>query len=183
MEQAPQGNEHTEHQQPEPERPLLSLDLAGEQGNVYAVIVHARHALPLEAQELFRQEIQAATAPDARKTYEDILGIVNTHVDLVDTSNTYPQYAWQGKVTDAVAWLNEQIAVLPESVPCGINGLYPDFDNSDTSPQAYLDVLWHEMAQTEQLLSQHDGDQREHLEHYRNLLMTTIARFFRYGLL
>lgn len=104
-------------------------------------------------------------------------------MELVDTSNTYPQYARQGKITDAVEWLNEQIQTLPQSVQCGIDGLYPDFDDPAIGPEMYLNVLWSEVAQAEQFIDQHDGDQRAHLEHYRDLLMTTIVKFLRCGLL
>lgn len=85
MEQAPQLNQ--------PERPPLSLDLSGPDGNVFAVIGLAHAQLAGGAQELFMAAIREATEPGAGKRYEDILGIVNAYTRLVDTSGLYPAYS------------------------------------------------------------------------------------------
>lgn len=184
MEHTSMGNEHDEQFELPPERPMLSLDLAGEQGNVFAVIGHAREVLQVvspEEQETFRQEITAATAFGAGKKYDDILAIVDTHVELVDVSETHPIYGrpehvaqaterYQQRVIAAIDHLNEQIMTLSETVPCGIDGLYPEFDDPDYSPARYMDVLNAEIGSTEGAIEHAHGEQWEAFETYRTML-------------
>ncbi len=87
MEQFPQANEE---EQP---RPRLDLDLSGPDGNVFDVVMLAREKLEGDARTKFDLAIREATQPGAGKKYDDILSIVNSHMDLTDTSGLYPQYA------------------------------------------------------------------------------------------
>lgn len=172
--------ERTEKSQPE--RPTLLIDLSINH-NAFDMIQRMHMQLGGKALEACQRAIDEANIPVENEGCDKLLSIIDAHVELIDTSNTYQQYAWQGKITDAVQWLNEQIKALPESVPCSIDGLYPNFDDPDTGPDVYLNVLWHEVAQTEQFMSEREGSERDFLGQYRNLLITTIAKFFRYGLL
>lgn len=188
MEQLPQTQELY------PQRPILSLNLAGEQGNVFAVLGYARQMIPQEDQDGFRDEIQAATAPGAGKKYDDILAIVDSHAELVDTSQTHPIYGnpehvqdaterYQRYVTGAVERLNEQILTLPETVPCGIDGVYPEFDEEDYSPAAYMVVLNFEIGSTESAIEHASEEQREDLEKYRLMLRECRTSLRRTGVI
>ncbi len=75
------------------ERPILTLDLSGPDGNVFMVIGHARALLGGEELDKFNDEVRAAIAPGAGKKYKDVLAIINTYVRLVDSSGLYPEYA------------------------------------------------------------------------------------------
>ena len=88
MERSPQGNEKNE-----PERPRLDIDLAGPDGNVFNVIGKARAVLEGDARKEFNQVIWEAAQRGSGKTYMDILGIVNSYMDLTDISGTYEMYA------------------------------------------------------------------------------------------
>jgi len=177
-----------------PDRPILSLDLAGEDGNVFMLVGRAQQVVPEEEREAFRQEIRAATAPGAGKKYDDILAIVDSHVELVDVSETHPMYGEPGRVQDvteryqryvtgAVERLNEQIMTLPETVPCGIDGLYPEFDEPDHSPEAYLAVLNSEIGSTEDKIEHASEEEREGLEQYRTMLRECRRALRRTGVL
>lgn len=183
MEQFPQDNNPNELPPPQPERPVLRADLSENQSDLAPLIATAQELLRGDALEVFQQEIHEVGTPVAEKDQRDLLEVMNEHVELVDISNSYPQYAWKEKITAAVQWLNKQIETLPQNMPCSIDGLYPDFDDPNTGPEVYLNVLWSEVAQTEQLMGQDDGRQQETLEYYHDLLMTTIVKFWRYGLL
>lgn len=84
LQQSEQEQEHAKH--------ILSFNALEETGNVYSIIVRARALLEGKRREAFMDAIDAATAPDAGKNYEDVLALVNEHVRLVDTSGHYPQY-------------------------------------------------------------------------------------------
>lgn len=183
MEQLPQSSKHNELPQSQLERPVLHADLGSSESNVTTLIATTQGLLRSEELGVFEQEMHEAHVSEAQKGYDHLLEIIDRHVELVDTGNTYPQYARQGKITDAVRWLDEQIEALPESIPSNVYHLHPDFDDPNTGPEAYLNVLRSEVAQAEKLVSLHDGEQREQLEQYRDLLMTAIAKFWRYALL
>lgn len=191
MENLPQDNQH---EQLEMQHPLLSLDLSGEQGNVFAVIGHAQQVVPADEQETFRQEIQAATAPGAGKKYDDILEIVNSHVELVDTSYSHPVYGnpehvqdtterYQRHVIGAVERLNDQMHTVPETTSIQIDGVYPEFDDEDYSPDKYMVVLNFEIGRVEGDIEHAVGAEREALEQYRAMLRECRSSLRRAGVL
>ncbi|HVB24077.1 MAG TPA: hypothetical protein VNG51_19220 [Ktedonobacteraceae bacterium] len=77
----------------EQERPRLDIDLSGPDGNVFMVIGMARQQLEEDTLKEFNREIWEATQHGSGKKYADILGIVNSYMDLIDTSGMYEAYA------------------------------------------------------------------------------------------
>lgn len=59
------------------ERPLLNLDLSGQEGNVFVVIGRTREMLTGLMLQHFNMEIGQATLITLGTRYEDILSIVN----------------------------------------------------------------------------------------------------------
>lgn len=176
MEQLPQNNET------EQARPRLDIDLRGPEGNVFILFIRARAELEGEALINFNREIWDATQHGSGKTYSDILGIVNSYMELTDTSGLYPAYTIEGKVTAAVGRLQEQVATLPPSVEAGINGLWPDFDNADTGSFAYTAVLGSEITRVQNEIVDSDESQREAYERYLAMLQECAAAFRRIGI-
>ncbi len=41
----------------------------------------------------------------------------------------------------AIDHFNEQLEALPEDIDCAIVGLYPEFDDPETSPQVFLTLV------------------------------------------
>lgn len=126
MEQVPQSNEPNEQQQPQPERPVLFIDLNSTQHNPLSLMLRTRELLGDDEWEAFGQEIQEADTPGANKDYHYLLAIIDSHVELVDISETHPVYGdtervaqatqrYQQRVIAAVDRLNEQLMTLPES--------------------------------------------------------------------
>lgn len=74
-------------------KPVLRLDLSGPSGNVYFVVGYAEQLLTGMMLVHFKEEVHAAMAPDAGKSYKDLLAIVHSYVTLVDTSGMYAEYA------------------------------------------------------------------------------------------
>jgi hypothetical protein len=74
-------------------KPTLKLDLSGPDGNVFIVIGYARERLTGLMLEHYNEEIRAAIAPGAGKTYTDVLAIIDKYVSLEDTSGTHPDYS------------------------------------------------------------------------------------------
>lgn len=156
------------------ERPLLSLDLSGPDGNVFMVLGLARALLEGEALERFNHDTQAARQPEARKRYEDILEIVNSYVRLVDRSGLYPQYAVDRKaVIDAVQLLNQGIDALPENTYTAIYGLYPDFETHELNEYVYLTMLEMEVQSAQNQLEQ--SKEKEPLERLLRLLQECVS--------
>lgn len=93
MEQLPQNNEG------EQVRPRLDIDLQGPEGNVFILFIRARAELGGDELKSFNKEIWDATQHGSGKTYNDILAIVNSYMELIDTSGLYPAYTIEGKVT------------------------------------------------------------------------------------
>ena len=132
------------------DRPILTLDLSGPEGNAFVVITRTRELLTGLMMEHFNTDIGRATLIDEGTTYEDILRIVNKYVRLVDSSRMYTNYAMNaGEVTAAIDHLNEQLKTLPDEVPCSLEGLYPDFDDPDLNEYAYWTLLSREIEDTE----------------------------------
>lgn len=73
-------------------RPKLIIDLRGTDGNVYMVIAKARQLVSSEQLDGFINAILDAQRPGVNKTYEDMLAIINSYVELVDSSGAYPAY-------------------------------------------------------------------------------------------
>lgn len=133
------------------ERPILTLDLLGPEGNVFVVISRARERLTGLMLEHFNTDIGKATLIDEGTTYQDILAIVNRYVRLIDRSGLYAEYAIdQEAIMAAIAHLNEQLKTLPDNIPCSLEDLYPDFDDPDTDAYAYMALLMLEIRDTEQ---------------------------------
>lgn len=66
---------------------------------------------------------------------------------------------------------NEQLQLLPEWVPCGIDGLYPEFDYPDHSPDIYLALVEVEMRHTEERLMRAEDSEKEALIRLITILM------------
>lgn len=178
MEQFPERNEHKQM-----ERPILTLDLSNNDGDIVAVILYARALLEGDELEAFRQEIQATDTTIAwgGKPYEDVLATVDAHVELIDLSNTFPQYGREGKIVAAVARLNEQVLALSTNTPCCIDGMYPSFEDPNCSPERYIVALKDEVEHTEHEINQCDDSQREDLERYKAMLLECVVSLQRYG--
>ncbi len=74
-------------------KPELIIDLQATDGNIYMVIAKARQIVPSEQLDSFIIATMDAQLPGAGKTFRDLLAIINTYVDLVDSSGLYPEYA------------------------------------------------------------------------------------------
>ena len=138
-------------------KPRLEIDLQGTNGNIYVVIGKARQIVPGEQLNDFLRELLDAAMPGVHTTYEDMLAIIHKYVELSDTSGLYPQYGGrpmdEAAIIAAVERLNEQLQTLPDSVPCSIDGLYPDFEFLDCGPEMYLVALNDELKDVEEKLA------------------------------
>lgn len=76
-------------------KPRLEIDLHGTNGNIYLVFGAARQVVPSDQLNRFIEAMLDATKPDAHKTYDDLLAIINQYVELVDTSGEYALYSPQ----------------------------------------------------------------------------------------
>lgn len=162
------------------ERPLLSLDLSGPDGNVFMVLGHARALFEGEALERFNHDTCEARQPGANKQYKDILEIVNLYVRLVDRSGLYPEYAVDKEaVMTAVQHLNEGIDALPQNVYTAIYGLYPDFDEPDMDENTYLTMLHMEIGSVQAQITQ--SSTKTPLEQLLTLLRECAEAFTRAG--
>ena len=145
-------------------RPILSLDLSGPDGNVFVVISRTRELLTGLLLEHFNTDIGTATLIDEGTTYKDILAIVNKYVRLVDNSGLYPEYGIDKEaVTKAVTLFNEQLAMLPDTVVCAIDGLYPDFDDPTIGASVYLSFVEDEIRWVISLMAQKQDEALERL--------------------
>src|SRR6266566_5406057 len=75
------------------DRPILTLDLSGPDGNVFVVTARTREMLTGLKLEHFNTDIGKATLIDEGTTYQDILSIVNRYVRLIDRTGLYTEYA------------------------------------------------------------------------------------------
>jgi hypothetical protein len=190
MEQSPTNNEQDG---PAQFKPILAFDAVGETGNVFSIISRTIGLLEGEEREQFQAEIAQATAPGAGKQYDDILAIVDSHVELLDASGTHPVYGntervdaitqrHQQYITAAVDKLNAQILTLPDSMPVHIDGVYPEFDDPAYSPLRYVAMLYDEMARVNRELAQSDEAQREAWRQYEAMLSECERTLRRAGL-
>ena len=88
MEGAPRNNESEP-----PERPKLDVDLSTWDGHWFNLINAARQRLEGDARKEFNQVIWEATQVGSGVTYNGLLGIINSYMDVTDTSGTYAAYA------------------------------------------------------------------------------------------
>src|SRR5438105_4656756 len=103
------------------DRPILTLDLAGPEGNVFVVIGAARAKLTGLLLEHFNTDIGTATLINVGTSYRDILAIVNKYVRLIDKSGLYTEYAVDKEVViKVIDKFNEQLQTLPLTVVCAI---------------------------------------------------------------
>lgn len=174
MERSPQNNEQ--------ERPRLDIDLQGPDGNVFMLFIRARAQLEGDALKAFNREVWDATQAGSGKKYGDILAIVDSYMELMDTSGLYPAYTLEGKVTAAVGRLQEQVATLPPSVDAGVDGLWPEFGNSDTGMFAYSVLIHNEITRIQDEIANGDQSQREGYERYLAMLQECDAVFRRIGI-
>jgi len=77
----------------ERERKRFEIDLSSSDGNLFVVIGLAKQLLKQEQLQEFEQQTAEAMKSGAGKTYEDLLEIVNSHVQLIDTSGWYSKYS------------------------------------------------------------------------------------------
>jgi hypothetical protein len=146
------------------DRPILTLDLSGPEGNVFVVIGRARELLTGLMLEHFNTDIGKATLIDEGTTYKDVLAIVNKYVRLIDKSGLYTEYAVsQDAVVAAITRFNEQLATLPDTVVCAIEGLYPDFDNPSIGAEVYLSFVEDEIRWVISLMAQRKDEALEKL--------------------
>jgi len=75
------------------ERPTLTLDLSGLEGNICVIFDQAAQLLPREKRQEFNLATWEAVQSRPGKTYQDFLALVNSYVRLVDSSGWYPEYA------------------------------------------------------------------------------------------
>lgn len=177
MEQLP----HSEEVGYEPQRPRLDIDLRGPDGNVFMVIGMARQQLEGEQLKIFNRAIWEATQSGSGKTYQDILSIVDTYTDFLDTSDLYPQYGREAHIMRAVNDLNTQLRALPPGVECEVTGLYPELDNPDLGPDKYCLLLEEEVSRVEYELRGAADEQQAVLQGLLGHLRTCIARLQRAG--
>ena len=146
------------------ERPILTLDLAGPDHNVFVVTARTREMLTGLMLEHFNTDIGTATLLDEGTTYKDILAIVNKYVRLIDRSGLYAEYALnQEEVIAAITRFNEQLQTLPPTVVCAIDGLYPEFDNKELGPEVYLSFVEDEIRWTVSILARNKDEGYERL--------------------
>lgn len=163
------------------ERPLLTLELAGPEGNVFVVIERARELLTGLRQEQFNTDIEQATLLSQDTTYKDILAIVNRYVRLIDRSRLYPDYVVsKEEVTAAVDHLNEQLQALDAAIYCSLQGLYPDFDDPDCNEYVYLTMLQLEIMSVDEQIKQ--GGDEEPLQRLLEVLQACVSAFARAGI-
>ena len=164
------------------ERPLLTLDLAGPEGNVFIVISCARTLLTGLMLEHFNTDIGQATLIDAGTTYSGILAIVNRYVRLIDRSGLYAEYAIdQEAILSAIGHLNEQLQTLPDDVPCSLEDLHPDFDDPDCDAYVYMAMLMLEIRDTEQDIELVGYDNAEPLRRLLTMLRECVSALQRAG--
>jgi hypothetical protein len=165
------------------ERPTLTLDLSGPDGNVFMVIGRARLLLTGQLLEHFNLDVRAALVPDAGKTYQDILAIVNSYVRLIDTSGLYAEYAVnQEEVIAAITRFNEQLKSLPDDVPCSLEDLYPDFNDPDCDAYAYLALLMMDIASVEKEIADASEAQVGPLQRLLTMLQECASALERAGI-
>src|SRR5207248_8839850 len=134
------------------------------EGNVFVVIGRARELLSGLMLEHFNTDIGQATLIDEGTTYKDVLAIVNKYVRLIDKSGLYIEYAVsQDAVVAAITRFNEQLATLPDTVVCAIEGLYPDFDNPSIGAEVYLSFVEDEIRWVISLMAQRKDEALERL--------------------
>ncbi|MDQ2906223.1 MAG: hypothetical protein M3Y81_22105 [Chloroflexota bacterium] len=175
MEKFPQGSEQYEQ-----ERPRLDIDLSGPDGNVFMVMGMARRTLDGDTLKAFNQAIWEATQVGSGKTYNDILALVNSYTDLLDTSNSYPQYGPEAHITAAIDRLNGRMQTLPHDI-CEIGGIYPEFDNPDLGPDKYGMLLTEEIERVEYELGRCSEEEQDGLLELRAHLMACTASLWRAG--
>jgi len=163
-------------------RPNLTLDLLGPDGNVFVVIGRARSLLTGLKLEHFNTEIGQATLLSEGTTYKDILSIVNKYTHLIDSSGTYAEYAIDEKaVMAAVDRLNEQLASLPEGIYCPLDGLYPEFGMPDCGPEVYLTMVENEITLVGRQIEQALAERREPLQRLLAMLQDCAYALQRAG--
>jgi hypothetical protein len=146
MEQLPRPDEQADD---EYTRPHIEIDLQGPDGKLFNVISIARQHLTGHALQSFNQTVWAYTEYGAGKTYDDMLGLVNTYMDLLDTSDLYPQYGRGAHVMAAVDTLNNRLHLLPPGIESPLTGLYPELDDPDMGPDKYVLLLEEELQRVE----------------------------------
>jgi len=70
---------------------------------------------------------------------------------------------------------NEQLAELPETIYCPLEGLYPEFDSPDYSPEIYLTMVANEATLVGRQIEQALADRKEPLEQLLAILTECAA--------
>lgn len=175
MEQLPNSNEYEPHLRPE-----LRLDLSGGDALPFNLVTAAMKQI--EGDELARlnQSVWLATQIGSGATYDDLLRIVDLHVDLVDTSGTFPLYATGSKIIGAVEQLNAHIGLMPAGINSEIEGLYPELDTPDIGVAEYLRLLDDEITRVGATIGW-DYEHMDALYTYKGALVRCAALLQRYG--
>ena len=176
-EQFPTGSEH------DPFRPQLDIDFSGPDGNVYMVVTLARAQLQGDALDDFNADVYASVRHGSGKTYTDVLAIVNTYVDILDTSNIYPQYGAEAHITAAVNALNAELHLLPPGIESEVTGLYPEFNKPELGPDKYGLLLEEEIRRVEGEVERAKEDTVYDWLNLQNRLRDTVAALRRAGVI
>lgn len=165
------------------DRPILTLDLQGPEGNVFVVIGRARRLLSGSTLAQYNTDIGNATLVNAGVTYPGILAIINHYVRLIDRSGLYPEYGVnQEEVIVAIDHFNEQLQTLPSDTPCSLEDLYPDFDDPDRDAYTYLALVTTEIASVERQIEQCSEDEKGLYERLLTMLRECASALERAGI-
>jgi hypothetical protein len=88
MERISQSSENDQ-----PKRPKLAIDLSSGDGHWFNLINAARQQLEGDTRKEFNQLMWEATQHGSGVTYNGLLEIINTYMDLTDTSGVFEAYA------------------------------------------------------------------------------------------
>jgi hypothetical protein len=79
------------------------------------------------------------------------------------------------QIIAAVDHLNEQLQTLPDTTPCSLEGLYPDFENPECGPEIYLTLVEEEIERIEEELRQQVESQDESLQKLHSMLLKCVT--------
>jgi len=85
------------------------------------------------------------------------------------------------QIIAAIQRLHEQLLTLPDTTLCLIEEVYPDFDDPDCGPQAYLALIEEEIRRVEQELILNTTDDKEPLQRLRKMLLECALTLRRAG--
>lgn len=163
-------------------RPNLSLDLSGHDGNVFVIINRTREMLTGLTLQHFNMDIGQTTLIGEGTTYKDILAIVNQYVRLIDGSGMYREYAIdQEAIVSAIDRFHEALDTFPDTVSCTLIGMVPDFDDPNCDADAYMQLLLQEIRDTERDIQLVGYESAEPLRQLLAMLQELVSALRRAG--